>query len=982
MTERAGPVRPAMQRRRTMVRTDSAPCDLSDEASVASLSPPNANAALGARTWSPPQVPSPRSSLNGSHEAKQSSAEERKGVNGITTGLPRVVSEEALHSDLRTSDDTASNYSTASEGQEPPTANAAEKNSSSAAGPSRNVSYPASLRLPAPLPSPQHSLLTAFRSPLSPAGALVSPNPMDYALLSLNLRMFWQWILCICVVTFDLDTGQALECVYPPIDFSEDERKNIAFSAFPDSNSTSHVGDNRFTFRMRSGKFTTELYRKQQPPPLADVSGNSLPASSPASARGSMSGATGVDTLHPGAGLPVDTDGHTYGYVFFRQQRDTQLRRGYFQKSLVILSPHPWPGLFLDLIAKLGPAYMDSLYEDRRSLSMTSDLSSVSVSTVAKTLLETACFDIAAWPPPPSTISSETTYIPIPLSLPFLGTVTQYSFPPNARFAQLIDGPPKGFPGSIEPAAATNCTAGRFYELFDGSLELMWTAWELLLVGQSLLVVADTPQGCSDIIWGLVELLKPIPFGGDFRPYFTIQDSDFKGIANRQRLPTTATILGVTNPVFTKVLEHWPNVLRAAKHMPSSVPAELPQSNAPGAASPRSRLSNPPPTVNTSSPPSKSGILSPFSSKAMKSSPASKTTANRSSPLQKHHRAPAPDGVRIETITCKHKPFLHKDRALIKEVVEAAIRGKPTHILNNMLRRHFMDLTERFIQPLNKYFQTLVVGNLQTMTLSNIRARPEIRPFRQESFLELVDGLTAGTQSFLPVATKRPLKDLYRTFLVSPNFAAWLQHRTEDVFRDWRRRYIAVLCTHDVDAWARERLGDVGRSPSKRSSARRSSGAGDIECVDLILRVRDEVVKYAPYFAAAATPASTPGSQTFSSTASAPPSVPTTPRDATAHTPLRPPPPVARPSISSRGSTAYLDLSTGAADAGWASTLCAAAPAPSSPGPVSVMGGVVPTTAQYAQLKLQLQRLVAVLPDDLRGSVLCMGRGAGAVARK
>ncbi|KAI8589363.1 hypothetical protein BDZ88DRAFT_418612 [Geranomyces variabilis] len=972
MSEPASPARPAMQRRRTMVRTDSAPCDLSDEASVASLSPPNAiSTGPATRTWTPPQVPSPRPSLNGAHAVRLSSVEERKRELVATEGVLREESEDALHGELRTSDDTASNYSTASEG-ELPAANAGEKNSSANAVPSRHTNFPTPLHLPPPLPSPQHTLLTNFRSPLSPAGALVSPNPMDYALLSLNLRMFWQWILCICVVTFDLDTGQALECVYPPIDFSEDERKNIAFSAFPDSNSTSHVGDSRFTFRMRSGHFTTELYRKQQRPPLADVNGASL-ASSPA--RGNVAGATGVDTLHPGAGLPVDTDGHTYGYVFFRQQRDTQLRRGYFQKSLVILSPHPWPGLFLDLIATLGPAYMDSLYEDRRAITMSSDLSYASVSSVAKMLLETACFDIAAWPPPPCTLSSETTYIPIPISLPFLGTATQYSFPPNARFAQLMDGPPKGCPGATDPPAATNCTAGRFYELFDGSLELMWTAWELLLVGQSLLVVAETPQACSDIIWGLVELLKPIPFGGDFRPYFTIQDSDFKGIANRQRLPTTATILGVTNPVFTKVLEHWPHVLRAAKHVPSPTSSEAPPTNALGAASPRSRLSNPPPNINTFSPPSKSGLLSPFSSKASKTLPSqSNGSSNRPAPLhQKHHRAPAPDGVRIESISCKHKPFLHKDRALIKEVVEAAIRGKPTHILNNMLRRHFMDLTERFIQPLNKYFQTLVVGNSQTMTLSNIRARPEIRPFRQESFLELVDGLTAGKQSFLPVATKRPLKDLYRAFLLSPNFAAWLQHRTEDVFRDWRRRYIAVLCTHDVDAWARERLGDVARSPSRRSPVRRGSGAGDIECVDLILRVRDEVVKYAPYFAAAAS--ATAGSQASSSTSSSTPAtVPTTPATSTS-TP-RPPPPVARPSITSRPSTAYLDLSTGAADAGWASTLCATAPVPSSPGPVSVMGGVVPTPAQYAQLKMQLQRLVAVLPDDLRGSVLGMGRGA------
>ncbi|KAI8915255.1 hypothetical protein DFJ77DRAFT_430348 [Powellomyces hirtus] len=760
-----------------------------------------------------------------------------------------------------------------------------------------------------------------MRSPLSPAGG---GNPLDHSLLSLNLRMFWQWILCVCLVNFDLELGQALECVYPPIEFSEAEKKNISFSAFPDSNSTAHVGDSTFTFRMRSGHFTTELYRRQQPPPLQTAT----PTSGATPTTPNKPNGRGIETLHPGAGLPVDTDGHTYGYVFFRQQKDPQIRRGYFQKSLVILSPHPWPGLFLKLVGLLGPKYMDALCQDRRIVAASSDLSSSSPASAAKALLETACFNIAAWPPPPSTLSSEAAYIPIPLTLPFLGVASQYSFPPNARFAQLFEAPTRTL-SQYHQDDPTICTPGRFYQLFNGSLELMWIAWELLVIGQSLLVVAESPQACSDIIWGLVELLKPIPFGGDFRPYFTIQDSDFKGIASRQRLPTTATILGVTNPVFTKVLEHWPNVVRAAKA----------------------------------------------------SSKQASTSSATSSPATKPHRpsgATPADGVRIESLTCKHKPFLSKDRGLIKEVVEAAIRGKPTHVLNNMLRRHFMDLTERFIQPLNKHFQSLVMGNPQTMTLSNIRARPEIRPFKQESFLDIVDTLTAGTQSFLPVHTKRPLRDLYRAFLLSPNFAAWLQHRTEEVFRDWRRKYIAVLCTSDVENWAKDKLANA--------------------CVDLILRIRDEVVKYAPYFASPESSSSceaTSGNYSMTNSRTTSPAHAFSPLVPAALSPspqaprhpqqqaFSPTTPAITTTINSTTSRpTYIDLSTGTPHAAWASTICAAAPSPHSPGPVSVMGGVVPTKQQYEQLNTQLERLVAVLPDDLRASVVTgctknRGKGKG-----
>ncbi|TPX61088.1 hypothetical protein PhCBS80983_g01368 [Powellomyces hirtus] len=1024
------PPRPAnMQRRRTIVRTDSAPCDLSDDGAVSEMQASFMNARGGGGSRTPPQSMSHRPSLidsrmlfGGDRDVRRKGSEELV-ASPIDQGFPRR--KEGPETD---DEQASSRYSTASEGDDAskpdvaPSKSVAEKPAITAVSQPPPPSLPAvTTKLPmgpySALPSPQHSLLM-MRSPLSPAGG---GNLLDHSLLSLNLRMFWQWILCVCLVNFDLELGQALECVYPPIEFSEAEKKNISFSAFPDSNSTAHVGDSTFTFRMRSGHFTTELYRRQQPPPLQTAT----PTSGATPTTPNKPNGRGIETLHPGAGLPVDTDGHTYGYVFFRQQKDPQIRRGYFQKSLVILSPHPWPGLFLKLVGLLGPKYMDALCQDRRIVAASSDLSSSSPASAAKALLETACFNIAAWPPPPSTLSSETAYIPIPLTLPFLGVASQYSFPPNARFAQLFEAPTRTL-SQYHQDDPTICTPGRFYQLFNGSLELMWIAWELLVIGQSLLVVAESPQACSDIIWGLVELLKPIPFGGDFRPYFTIQDSDFKGIASRQRLPTTATILGVTNPVFTKVLEHWPNVVRAAKAVSVSSQSgsqESPLANGAGGGHhhhvtpPRPYTSsNPPPLLaNFSPPPPKSsGILSPFS----KSSKQASTSSATSSPATKSHRpsgATPADGVRIESLTCKHKPFLSKDRGLIKEVVEAAIRGKPTHVLNNMLRRHFMDLTERFIQPLNKHFQSLVMGNPQTMTLSNIRARPEIRPFKQESFLDIVDTLTAGTQSFLPVHTKRPLRDLYRAFLLSPNFAAWLQHRTEEVFRDWRRKYIAVLCTSDVENWAKDKLANAVSiakpktalasapaaaatvvSPLRRAS---SSAMGDIECVDLILRIRDEVVKYAPYFASPESSFSsceaTGGNYSMTNSRTTSPAhafsplvpaavspSPQAPRDPQQQA-FSPTTPAITTTINSTTSRpTYIDLSTGTPHAAWASTICAAAPSPHSPGPVSVMGGVVPTKQQYEQLNTQLERLVAVLPDDLRASVVTgctknRGKGKG-----
>ena len=62
---------------------------------------------------------------------------------------------------------------------------------------------------------------------------------------------FSAWVHGICVVTFDLELGQAIESVYPAhVTLAEAEKTNICYLAFPDSNS-GVMGDSQFHFRIR-----------------------------------------------------------------------------------------------------------------------------------------------------------------------------------------------------------------------------------------------------------------------------------------------------------------------------------------------------------------------------------------------------------------------------------------------------------------------------------------------------------------------------------------------------------------------------------------------------------------------------------------------------------------------------------------------------------------------------------------------------------
>lgn len=61
---------------------------------------------------------------------------------------------------------------------------------------------------------------------------------------------------------------------------------------------------------------------------------------------------------------------------------------------------------------------------------------------------------------------------------------------------------------------------------------------------------------CSAAVAALTALITPLPYSCDFRPYFTIHDSEFQAMAESQ-LPEEQndlpTLIGITNVFFIKV---------------------------------------------------------------------------------------------------------------------------------------------------------------------------------------------------------------------------------------------------------------------------------------------------------------------------------------------------------------------------------------------------------------------------------------------
>ncbi|XP_042323601.1 protein DENND6B-like [Sceloporus undulatus] len=191
--------------------------------------------------------------------------------------------------------------------------------------------------------------------------------------------------------------------------------------------------------------------------------------------------------------------------------------------------------------------------------------------------------------------------------------------------------------------------------------------------------------------------LAPLRYCCDYRPYFTIHDSEFKEYTTRTQAPPNV-ILGVTNPFFIKMLQHWPHVLRLGDlKMAGDLPKQI---------------------------------------KLKK--PAKLRTLDTKPGLYTAYRA-----------------FLHKDKVLIKRLLKGIHKKRSSEAQSALLRRHLLELTQSFIFPLEHYMAGLMP--LQKV-ITPWKNPPQIYPFRQEDFLKTLEH--AGPQ--LTCLLKGDWMGLYR----------------------------------------------------------------------------------------------------------------------------------------------------------------------------------------------------------------------------
>ncbi|XP_039114403.1 protein DENND6A [Dioscorea cayenensis subsp. rotundata] len=412
-----------------------------------------------------------------------------------------------------------------------------------------------------------------------------------------------------------------------------------------------------------------------------------------------------------------------YGFVFNRRRQDDRLPRGGDQRSVVIVSHSPFSSVFRPVLQILAPLYFD----------------------IGATALSLVASHVSSWPAP---------LLGRPMELPIGNAALKVLLPPS--------------PDDPSPSHGLFHDSDLFAS-FRGLLLNLWMLWELLIIGEPILLVAPSPPQCSEAVAALVSLVSPLLYSVDFRPYFTIHDPDF---ARLNALPEGAEfppmLLGVTNLFFLKALKNIPHVISVG--IPSPGPAKVVPSP-PRSASTGNVRSSGPGRLNLEQ-------LNKFSPLSLLN--AMKLRREGPLCLMNEHK---------EAVWSSYAATTKPDTAVLNRLVDAGMTPRVEESMsvvnNEILRRHFMELTSNFLAPFGPYLRPTTPSEGSSPFVNP----PPLPPFDAEEFLR---GLAArGPGKFLSKRMRSNWLDLYRRFLKGKNFMPWFQRRRaaaeQEQQRLWRQ---------------------------------------------------------------------------------------------------------------------------------------------------------------------------------------------------
>ena len=227
-----------------------------------------------------------------------------------------------------------------------------------------------------------------------------------------------------------------------------------------------------------------------------------------------------------------------YCYVHYQAILDKERQRGTKQRSIVLISILPCYNLLLRLVKTIYKYAENNHEEEKKNHNF---------------IKETYNFIAKNW------------------SIPQFGQMMTFPLY-SSIFQQQI---PYLKPCFANPKLLINgwYTSINLYHEFYDILDQLWYLWELMLTGSSMLIYATNPTNTSRIILALISLISPIIYQVDYRPYFTIYDTDYKYLLQQYQKGGITTVpnvlLGVSNPIFLEQFALYiPHILQQQKQGP------------------------------------------------------------------------------------------------------------------------------------------------------------------------------------------------------------------------------------------------------------------------------------------------------------------------------------------------------------------------------------------------------------------------------
>ncbi|XP_058227185.1 uncharacterized protein LOC131335722 isoform X1 [Rhododendron vialii] len=603
----------------------------------------------------------------------------------------------------------------------------------------------------------------------SPSFSLKPDQPIS----QIDPQSLRKWVVAFCTIRFDLEQGQLIEDCFPHGSLTQEEELEIAFSSFPDSVSQHHnrstIHDCIFFFRVR-----------RRPPKRSDC-GNQL---SPKPVHNN-SDSNSISR-------------YLYGFVFNRQRHDERLKRGGEQKSVVILSHSPYSGVFKPLLQIMGPLYFD----------------------IGNKALERIATYVSMWPSPvPGNL----------MELPIGNATLKVNLPPPHSLASEGGISLEESTSSMAPFLPNNQSVpqGLFHDadifgIYRGLLLQLWLLWELLLIGEPILIIAPTPPQCCEAVAALVSLIAPLLCSVDFRPYFTIHDPDFAPLNSLQEGQVfPPMVLGVTNLFFLKSLRNIPHIVSVGS--PSLNSSRL--SLAPRAS-----------TGRMSARPEGIGIRNLSLKKLSPSNLLNAVKLRREGPLclMTEHK---------EAIWSTYNATTKPDTSILNRLIDAGMSPRVEESMsvvnNEILRRHFLELTTNFLAPFGPYFRATTPSEGSSPFVDP----PPLPPFNSDEFLGSLSA--RGPGKFLAKRMRYNWLDLYRRFLKGQNFKPWFQRRRavaeQEQQRLWRQARMKTDILQFISKMSELEIVDSFNAIERYLLAEMQSGKANADHAPVCLKLKGDL---------------------------------------------------------------------------------------------------------------------------------------------